>query len=87
MVNSKELSLEDMMLKYQLKGANKIQHVYFTKNNQLIFAGDNGKLSMISLNGNTSSIITVQQSNIIKKYLSRSAFDYSTIYNIRQIIS
>lgn len=76
-----------MMLKYQLKGANRIQHVYFTDNNELIFAGDNGKLSMISLNGNTSAIVSVQQSNILKKYLSKSAFDYSTVYNIRQITS
>lgn len=75
------------MLKYQLKGANKIQHVYFTNSNEIIFAGDNGKLSMISLNGNTSHIIAVQQSSFISKYLSRSAFDYSTVYNIREITS
>lgn len=85
-VNMKDLLLEDMMLKYQLKGATKIQCLYFTQDNELIFAGNNCKLSMISLNSEScSSIITIQSPNMVKKYLSSSAFDYSTKYNIRAI--
>jgi hypothetical protein len=38
------------MIKYQLKSCRNIQKIHFTDHNEIIFAGDSGQFSMISLN-------------------------------------
>ena len=52
-VDEKDLRLEDLMIKYQLKNCRKIHKVKFTKFNEVIFSGDNGQLSIISFNSTT----------------------------------
>jgi hypothetical protein len=71
-------------MNYKLRSCGNIQQIHFTKKNEIVFAGDSGQVSLLSFNSKKLMAVNVK-SSIVKKYFSKSAFDYSTKYFVRQI--